>query len=126
MFARADRDHEARAVSCPDDHVLRVRRAMHELPRAQLPLLAFDDQNCLARDDEEVLLVALPVVQGHRLARLEYERIDAQLLELPFPFEVVRDQRYGAAAVGVTPLGVAHVEDEPALALRNEPVLRLF
>jgi hypothetical protein len=34
---------------------------MHEVPRAQLPLLAFDDQNCFARDDEEVLLIGLPV-----------------------------------------------------------------
>src|SRR5207245_799661 len=84
VFARADRDHEARTISCPDDDVLRVRRAMHEVPRPQLPLPAFDDQNCLARDDEEVLLVALPVVQSHRLARPEHERIEAELLELPF------------------------------------------
>src|SRR5438128_2732644 len=32
---------------------------MHEVPRAQLPLLAFDDQNCFARDDEEALLIGL-------------------------------------------------------------------
>ena len=54
-LAGTDRDHEARAAPCPDDHVLRLRRAMHEVPLAQLPLLAFDDQKGFARDDEEAL-----------------------------------------------------------------------
>jgi hypothetical protein len=119
-------DHEAGTASCPDDHVLRVRRAMHEVPRAQVPLLAFDDENCFPRDDEEVLLIGLLVVQGHRFARPEHERIDAELVELAPAFEIVGDDADGAAAVGVTPLGVAHVEDEPSLAPRDEPVLGLL
>src|SRR5205814_10311389 len=46
--------------------------------------------------------------------------------EAPLAFEVVADDGDGAAAVGVTPLGVAHVEDEPAVAPRDEPVLGLL
>ena len=99
---------------------------MHEVPRAQLSLLALDDQNGFTRDHEEVLLIGLPVVHGHRLARLEHERIDAELVELPPALEVVGDDANGAAAVGVTPLGVAHVEDEPALALGDESMLGLL
>src|SRR5881409_2213392 len=97
---------------------------MHEVPRAELPLLAFDDQNRLARDDEEVLLVAFPVVHGHRLARLQDERVDAELAGLAPPaLEVVSDDTDGTAASGVTPLGLPHVEDVPTLTLRDEPVL---
>ena len=99
---------------------------MHEIPRVQLALLAFDDQDRFARDDEEVLLIGLPVVHRHWFARPEHERIDAELLELPLAFEIVERNADGAAAVGVTPLGVAHVEDEPSLALRNEAVLGLL
>ena len=126
VLAGADGDHDARAAAGADDHVLRVRRAVHEVPRAQRPLLAFDDQDRLARDDEEVLLVGLPVVHGHRLARHEHERIDAELVGLPPPFEVVEGEADGAAAVGVTPHGVAQAEDEPAVALRDETVLGLL
>jgi hypothetical protein len=38
------REPIAITASRPDDHVLRVRRTMHEIPRAQVPLLAFDNQ----------------------------------------------------------------------------------
>src|SRR5918992_4461885 len=109
MRASADRDRQARAASRSYDHVLRVGRAVHEVPRAQLPLLTLDDQNTFARDDEEVLLIGLPVVHGHRLARPENERIDAELISFAVPaFEIVGDDADGAAAVAVPPLGVAH------------------
>ena len=98
---------------------------MHEVPRAQLPLLAFDDQNCFARDDEEALLIGLPVVHGHRFARPEHERIDAELFELPLALEIIRSEADRASAVDVTPHGVAQVEDEPSLALRDEPMFGL-
>lgn len=124
--ASTHRDHEAGTASRPDDHVLRVRRAVHEVPRAQVPLLAFDEQNSFARNDEEILLIGLPVVHGHRLARSERECIDAELFGLPLAFEVVERYADGAAAVDLTPYGVAHVEDEPSLALRDEPMLGLL
>ena len=127
VLACADGDHEARPASGADEHVLRVRRAMHQVPRTQLPHFALHNQGRFPRDDEEVLLVGLPVVHAHRLARPEHERIDAELGGVPAPaFEVVGDDADGAAAVGVTPLGVAHVEDVPASALRREPVLGLL
>ena len=99
---------------------------MDEVPRAQVPLLTFDDQNRFARDDEEVLLIGLPVVHGRRFARHEHEWIDAELFGLPLAFEIVERDADGAAAVGVTPHGLAHAEDEPSVALRDEPVLGLL
>src|SRR5688572_16523634 len=62
VLARADRDHDARPEARADDRVLRPRRAVEEVPLPQRALLAFDDQERLAGDDQEVLLVELPVV----------------------------------------------------------------
>src|SRR4029453_9548104 len=47
---RADGEDHARAVSGPDEAVLRSLRAMHEVPRPQLPLLALDEQEALTRE----------------------------------------------------------------------------
>ena len=58
------------------------RRAVHEVPLPQRPLLALDDQQRLAREHEEVLLVGLPVVHPHRLARARARRGDAELREV--------------------------------------------
>ena len=99
---------------------------MDEVPRAQVPLLPFDDQNRFAGDDEEVLLIGLQVVYGHRFARHEHEWIDAELFGLPLAFEIVERDADGAAALGVTPHGLAHAEDEPSVVLRDEPVLGLL
>ena len=44
---------------------------MDEVPRLQAALLTLDHEHALARDDEEVLLAALPVVQAP-LARAEH------------------------------------------------------
>ena len=99
---------------------------MHEVPRAQRALLAFDDQHGFARDDEEVLLVGLPVVHGHRLTWVEHEGVDAELLGSPLVFEIVERDADGAAAVGVAPHGLAQAEDEPAVAFRDETVVGLL
>ena len=58
MCARADRDHDARAAPRADEYVLRLRWAMDEVPGAHGSFLPFDDQDCVARDDEEPLLIA--------------------------------------------------------------------
>jgi hypothetical protein len=42
-------------------------------------LLVLHDQEHLAGEDEETLLVGLPVVHRHRLARAEDEEVDADL-----------------------------------------------
>jgi len=99
---------------------------MDEVPRTQLPLLAFDDQHRFAQDDEEGLLVGLPVIHGHRFAWPEHEGIDAELFCLTLSFEIVERNADGAAAVRVTPDSVAHVDDEPSVARRDEPVLGLL
>ena len=52
---------------------------MDEVPLAQRPFLAFDDQECLAGEHEEVLLVGLPVVHADGLARAEDEEVGADL-----------------------------------------------
>ena len=125
--ARSNRDHEARTASRSDDDVLRVGWAVHEIPRAELSFPALDDQEGFARDDQECLLIGLPVIHRHRLTRHEHERVDAELVGLATPaFEIVADDADCSAAVGVTPFGVAHVEDVPSPARRGDPVLGLL
>src|SRR4051812_14849276 len=80
--AGADGEHDARAVAGADEDVFRPRRAVHEAPRAQEPLLALDQQEALARQDEEVLLRVLPVVEPVRLARMKDADADPDLLEV--------------------------------------------
>jgi hypothetical protein len=48
------------------------------------------------------------------------------LLGLTLVFEIVEHNADSAAPVGITPDGIAHVEDEPSLALRDESVLGLL
>ena len=56
--------------------MIRAGGAVHEVPRAQLPLLAFDQQHALSRQHEEVLLQRLGVIEPARLPRLEHgERV---------------------------------------------------
>ena len=42
--ARAHGEDRAAIVARADEHVLRPRRAMHEVPGLQVPLLTFDGQ----------------------------------------------------------------------------------
>src|SRR5207237_7980245 len=86
--ADADRHNDAGPVAGADDDVLRLRRAVHEVPRPQRPLLALHDQERLAGEHEEVLLVGLPVVHRHRLARPEDGDVDPELRELGVAREV--------------------------------------
>src|SRR5205823_6886216 len=111
MFTRADGDNDAACVSAPDDDVLRLRRAVHEVPLPQRPLLALDDQQRLAGQDEEVFLVGFPVVQPDRLTRREHVETYPDLRELRFALE---GQALSPPAA-VAPTGLAGVQDEPAL-----------
>src|SRR6185312_2452290 len=81
-IARADRDDDARRRARPDDGVLGTRRAVDEVPLPEWPLLALDQKERLACDHEEVLLVGLPVVHRHRLARREDGDVDPELREV--------------------------------------------
>src|SRR6266550_5591643 len=70
-LARAGHEDHTGPVTRTDEAVLGVRRAVDEVPRLQVPLLAFDDDQALAGEHEEVLLVRLAVVAAARLSRLE-------------------------------------------------------
>src|SRR5215831_3922609 len=126
---RADHQDHARFVARADERVRRVRRAVEEVPRAQAPFLSFDDQEALAPQDEEILLIRLTVVERARLARLEDVQLEAELrvvsdLEL---WSFVGDAPVGlettprAEDVVQHPCRLAGVEHEPAIALRDEP-----
>src|SRR6266576_3166883 len=72
MLTCADSYHRARRCSGADDDVIRARRAVEEVPLSQPPLSALDDEKRLAREDEKILLVGLPVVHRHGLTRPEH------------------------------------------------------
>ena len=88
MLARADSEDDPRSVSGPDDHVLRPRGAVHEVPLPQRPLLALDDEKRIAGEDEEILLIGLPVVHRHRLDGPEQTEADAELREVALMLEI--------------------------------------
>src|SRR5206468_1706012 len=109
--AGADGDHEAGLVAGPDEDVLGPGRAMHEVPRLEAPLLALDEQDAFAREDEEVLLLVLAVVVAVGLARLDDPEVEAELLEPGVALE-----RDVPSELGVgDPLCLAGVDDVPAL-----------
>ncbi len=119
VLARAHRDDDARTVSRPEDRVLRARRTVDEVPLPERTLLTLDDEEGLPGHDEEVLLVGLPVVHGHRLSRIEDLDVDADLREVLVALEVAER----AAPLDVVPARSTRVQDVPALTRRHEPVL---
>jgi hypothetical protein len=122
MLACPDRDDDAAVLPSPDDRVLRVRRAVDEVPLAQRPFLAFDDEQCVAVHDQEVLLIGLPVVHRHRLVRREPRDVDADLRPVLPALEVAEPSASG----DVPPARVARIQHEPPLSGRDDPVLGLL
>jgi hypothetical protein len=122
MRTRANGEDDAASSSCADDGVLRLGWAMHEVPLPQRPLLALDDQQRLAGQDEEVLLVGFPVVHAHRLARREHIETDSNLRKGRFAFEA----QTLSSPLLVAPRAVTGVEDEPALPGGHKPSVGLF
>jgi hypothetical protein len=99
---------------------------VHEVPLLQPPLLALDQKQALAGEDEEVLLLVLAVIHARGLPRLEDADVETDLLEARVR---ALEARVGAE-VTVLPDGLLRVQDEPALPLRADPgvgavVLRL-
>src|ERR671923_2592504 len=96
--------------------MVRFGRAVDEVPLLQRPLLALDDEERLAGEYEEVLLIGFPVVHRVRLARLEHDEIDAELGEERLRLLVgpAGEKQGLAAAVAVDPARVARVQDEPS------------
>src|SRR5947208_3302155 len=121
--ARAPADGEDRAGrgTRADEDVLRPRRAVDEVPLLQTPFLALDQEQALAREDEEVLLVFLAVVHARGLSRFEHSDVDPELREAGIALESrVR------AVVAVEPARLAGVDDKPAFAFGCETLAGAF
>jgi hypothetical protein len=88
-----------------------------EIPCPERPLLAFGDQERFAREDEEVLLIVLVVVHGHRLPGTEDADVEAQLR----PLDVSLEECELAQRAIVSPARILRVEDKPAFADGNTP-----
>jgi hypothetical protein len=99
--------------------------AVHEVPLPQLPFLSLDDQQRLAREHEEVLLIGLPVVHPDRLTGSEHHKLDPQLREVRLGLEVrIAGERHGVPSpLAVPPARLARIEDEPSLPDWHEAVL---
>lgn len=61
-------ENERRSVSGANDDVGRAAGAVEEVPRRQEPLLALDEQQALAGEHQEALLVPFAVIEAQRLS----------------------------------------------------------
>ena len=91
--AAPDGEDDGRALARADDHVVGSARAVEEVPRAERPFPALDEQEALAREHEEALLGPLPVVEADRLARLQDTDVDPELAEGALALEVADSAR---------------------------------
>jgi len=82
-----------------------------EVPLPQAPFLALDDQQRLARQHEEILLVGLRVIHRHRLTGREHEEAGPDLGKLGLALE----GQASSPPLTVAPSRLASVEDEPPL-----------
>src|SRR5215212_8664786 len=95
--------------------MLRPGRTVEEVPGLQASLLTLDEQPALAGQNEECLLIRLGMIDA-ALTRLEDGHVDPELLELDRRLAVlVREPACCAPRFRRPPLGVPHVDDEPAL-----------
>src|SRR5215210_7390867 len=94
---------------------------MEEVPGSEASLFALDEQPALTGQNDERLLIRLGVVDA-ALAGLEDGHIDPELRELDRRLAVlVGEPTRRAPRLRREPLGVAHVDDEPALGDGGEP-----
>jgi catechol 2,3-dioxygenase-like lactoylglutathione lyase family enzyme len=112
----ADAEYERRAVASTDEDVLRPRGTVDEVPGAQPSLFAFDQEQALTGQYEEVLLGIFSVVQRARLAGTQDAHAEADLVEA-----CVLGLEHGveAATVSLEPRHVARVDDKPTLSGRT-------
>jgi hypothetical protein len=94
---------------------------VHVVPRAELAFFVLDDQETAAGHDQEALLGVLLVVVAESLAGLEDVDVEPELAERPLAFEVAVE----AERAGVAPASFPGVDDEPAVDVGDESVLRL-
>ena len=94
---------------------------MEEVPRPEESLLSLDEETAFPCQHKGRFLVRLGVVEAG-LAGLQDGDVDAELGELDRRVAVlVLEGAPRASAVCEPPLGVAHVDDEPALSDGSEP-----
>ena len=83
---------------------------MHEVPCLERALLAFDDEQALTHEDEEVLLGVLPVVHAVRIAGTQDPDADPDLVETRL---LAVEHGEAIAARDLEPAGLTDVHDEP-------------
>src|SRR5207247_9622046 len=118
---RADRDRDTRLLTGRDHHVVGVGRAVEVVPRLHEPLLALDEEDALACDDQETLLIRLAVVHARGLARPEDADVEADLVETEIG--ALAQPGIDAHFVRIAPDRLARIDDVPAVAVRDQPVL---
>src|SRR3954449_1422692 len=121
--ARAVHEDRARPVAGADRDVARAGRRVQVVPRPHPPLLALDDRDALARQDEEPLEVVLLVVEAGRVAGPQDVHADAE----PVRLVVGRAEAAPRAAAGHRrPADLGQVEDVPAVVDRHAADVGLF
>ncbi len=88
---------------------------MDEVPGLQRSLIALDQEQALALEDEEVLLLVLAVVHARGLAGLEDADIDPELREASVALEAGE-----GTEVAVQPARLLRVQHEPAFSTRGK------
>src|SRR4029453_9387901 len=120
-YVGANHQDHARPVASSHERVLRPGRRVEEVPGSKASLPALDEQPALAPENEERLLIRLGVIDA-ALARLEDSHVDPELREFHRRVAVlVREPARRAPRLRGEPLGIAHVDDEPALGDGGEP-----
>src|SRR5215218_6661482 len=122
-LSRTGHEDHARPVPRADEAVVCLSGTVDEVPRSERPLLALDQQQAFAGEDEEFLLVGLTVISPTRLLRLEHRQREADVRERRI---VALEDAGGSESRVRHPRGVPHVDDEPALAHRCEAGIQLL
>jgi hypothetical protein len=101
---------------------------MEEVPRSKPALFLLDNRHALAREDEEILLARIGVIEAARLPRQQDGQCEADLVE-PVALEIGSPTHGRPTALENSPeperlVGeprcVADVEDEPSVGDRDE------
>ena len=117
----ADSNDDRRLVTRADDHVVRLGRAVDEIPGLERALLLLDDQHAPPREDEKSLLRRLAVVEADALSGLQHGDVDPELPKRPLALEVAPPSE----ALPLAPASVPRVHDEPAVDVRDQAELGL-
>jgi hypothetical protein len=93
---------------------------VQEVALSHRALLVLDDRDAFSAQDQERLLRTLAVIHRRGLPGLEHANVDPKLREAPDP---PLEHAPVAETLGVCPLRLGDVDDEPAAPVRHEPLL---